>query len=103
MMMKHFPPCSQLLHPDEDKRLQTVTHMMPHPFFESLDWEETREKQTTPTFIPPVSTVPTCSHLPCLCCMCVSYSAVKKAVHVLVISLPVWVYITNEVFIAWVS
>jgi len=47
--------CVQLLHPDEDKRLQCSDTMRKHPFFQSLDWEEVERKEATPPFVPPVS------------------------------------------------
>ena len=46
---------SQLLHPDDEKRLKTLTGMKAHPFFESLEWEKVEAKEVTPLYVPPVS------------------------------------------------
>lgn len=42
-----------LLHPDDDKRLQSVEVMMSHPFFEGTNWEEVESKEVIQPFIPP--------------------------------------------------
>lgn len=47
---------TQLLHPEEDKRLQSVEKMKELDFFENINWIEVEEKETTPPFVPPVST-----------------------------------------------
>ena len=54
----HLLQHKQLLHPDEDKRLQSVEKMKELRFFEGLNWIEVEEKETKPTFIPPVSSCP---------------------------------------------
>ena len=55
MFVNMRPP--QLLHPDEDKRIQSVEQLDKLRFFEELSLEEVREKNVTPTFIPPVSQI----------------------------------------------
>ena len=55
-----LPPPSQLLHPDEEKRIQTVEQLEQLRFFEELSLEEVRQKKVTPTFIPPVSEFSLC-------------------------------------------
>lgn len=60
---------AQLLHPEEDKRLQSVEKMKELNFFESVNWVEVEEKETTPPFVPPVSSYCVCvAHcwLPCV-------------------------------------
>ncbi len=47
----------QLLHPDEDKRVQTVDQLQQLRFFEELSFDDVRERNITPSFIPPVSCI----------------------------------------------
>ncbi len=47
--------CFQLLHPDEDKRVQTVDQLQQLRFFEEVSLDDVRERSITPSFIPPVS------------------------------------------------
>jgi serine/threonine kinase 32 len=46
-----------LLHPDEDKRLQSVASMKQHRFFQDVNWDEVERKETTPIYIPAVRAV----------------------------------------------
>ena len=45
----------QLLHPDEDQRIQSVEQMRRHRFFDILTWAEVEDKTAKPSYIPPVS------------------------------------------------
>jgi serine/threonine protein kinase len=53
----------QLLHPEEKKRLQSVSSMKKLAFFKDILWKEVEKKTVVPPFIPPVSSLELCGGL----------------------------------------